>query len=69
MTVDRALIVRRSPTAGRLGPDAMGIVPFEPAQRRTVAQAVGDSHRPAVDGRASGDPLSGWSSRLVSAHD
>ena len=68
MNVDRATIVRRSPTAGQLGPDAMGSVPFSPARRRAVAQAVRDSHRPAVDDRASGDPLSGWSSRSVSAH-
>ena len=38
-------------------------------RRRAVAQAVRDSHQPAVDERASGDPLARWSSRCVSAHD
>ncbi|MDA1260197.1 MAG: hypothetical protein O3A20_06195 [Planctomycetota bacterium] len=44
------------------------IVPFSPAQRRAVAQAVRANHRPAVDGRAFGDPLSGWSSHFISTH-
>ena len=36
------------------------------SRQRAVAQAVHDSHRPVVDGRASGIPLSSWSSRCVS---
>ena len=66
--VMRMLIAQWS---GDLGPrwTSFGQTRWVPyAQRCAVAHPVSDSDRPAVDGRASGDPLSGWSSRCVSAH-
>ena len=62
---DRATIVRRSPTVGHLGPNAIGILPFLPERWRAVAQVVRHSDWPAVDSRGSGDPLEGCSRRLL----